>query len=123
MLLTQDSPQGKYQIRNYQPGSITINDTVYTESLIVTLTTLITPWPPRSVAELSQAHLTPLLELHPAIVLLGTGPSGKFLSPALLAPLFNQQIGVEVMDTAAACRTFTVLTAEGRNVAAALLIE
>jgi uncharacterized protein len=123
MLLAQDNPQGKYQIRNYRPGIITINELVYTESLIVTLTTLITPWPPRSVTELTQAHLMPLLEQHPTIVLLGTGSTGQFLSPSLLAPLFNQQIGVEVMDTAAACRTFNVLAAEGRNVAAALLIE
>jgi uncharacterized protein len=123
MLLTQDTPQGKYQIQNYKPGSITVNDTVYTQSLIVTMSTLITSWPPRCVAELTQDHLLILLEQYPTIILLGTGQSGEFLPAALLAPLFNQQIGVEVMDTAAACRTFNVLAAEGRSVVAALLID
>jgi uncharacterized protein len=123
MLLTQDTSEGKYQIHHYQSGRIKINDRVYTQSVIVALTTLITPWPPGTADELTQEHLLILLTHHPAIVLIGTGQTGKFLPAALLAPLLNQQIGVEVMDTAAACRTFNVLAAEGRNVVAALLID
>ena len=123
MLLTQDTPQGKYQIHYYQAGKIKINDKVYTQSVIVTPTTLITPWPPCTADELTHEHLQILVAQRPTLVLIGTGQTGKFLAAALLAPLINQQIGIEVMDTAAACRTYNVLAAEGRNVAAALLID
>jgi uncharacterized protein len=58
----------------------------------------------------------------PEIVLLGTGPRLRFPSPAVYASLLKARIGVEVMDTAAACRTYNILAAEGRRVAAALML-
>ena len=61
--------------------------------------------------------------LEPEIVLLGTGDRQHFPHPRLLAPLTERRIGVEVMDTRAACRTFNILVAEGRRVAAALVID
>ena len=65
----------------------------------------------------------PIVELGCEILLFGTGRRQRFPPPALLRELIEARIGVEVMDTGAACRTFNILVAEGRNVAAALLIE
>ena len=59
----------------------------------------------------------------PELVLLGSGTRLRFVAPALLRPLIEQRIGVETMDTPAACRTFNILAGEGRRVVAALLIE
>ena len=62
------------------------------------------------------------LALSPELVIFGSGARLQFVSPALLRCLIERRIGVETMDTAAACRTYNILLAEGRNVAAAILI-
>lgn len=123
MILTEDVGSGDYRICAYEPGVITINEIAYTKSLIITPNKLITDWPPQSLAEVNDAHLQAIAALHPGIVILGTGI--QFIMPpaAKLATLYQQQLGVECMDTGAACRTYTALMSEGRNVAAALLIE
>lgn len=123
MILTEDTGHGDYRIRAYEPGSITINETTYTHSLIITPTQLIPHWPPRSLKELTATHCQAILALKPEIIILGTGI--KFVMPpaSQLALLYQHKLGVECMDTGAACRTFTALMSEGRNVVAALLIE
>jgi uncharacterized protein len=84
---------------------------------------LITDWNAPSFAGLQATHLARLTSLQCEIVLLGTGPTLRFLHPAMLQPLAAQRIGLEVMDLQAACRTYNILVAEGRKVAAALLFE
>ena len=64
-----------------------------------------------------------LLATSPEIVLLGTGATQRFPHPKLTAPLLRARVGLEVMDTRAACRTYNILVAEGRSVTAALIIE
>jgi len=123
MELNLDTGEGRYQIRGYDVGTIQINHEKITHSLIVTPNQLIEPWPPQCLAELNATHFLPLLDLHPTIVLLGTGTHFSLLNPALLADFYDKKIGIEVMDTAAACRTYTLLMSEGRKVAAALLIR
>jgi len=71
---------------------------------------------------LATTHFAQLATLHPEIVLIGTGGALRFPAPVLLRPLYDAGIGVEVMDTGAASRTYNVLMAEGRAVAAALLM-
>jgi uncharacterized protein len=93
-----------------------------TESLILTGRQVITEWEPNQLTELTAAHLEMVLSLEPELVLLGTGARQQFPAMDILATLQRAQIGVEVMDTAAACRTFNILVAEGRHVAAALLM-
>ena len=66
-------------------------------------------------------HFARLAELRPELVLFGSGARLRFPAPALLKPLIDARIGIETMDTAAACRTYNVLLAEGRSVVAALL--
>jgi uncharacterized protein len=75
-----------------------------------------------SVEGLAADHMAAIVELAPEIVLLGTGASLRFPEPALLAPLYKAGIGVEVMDTPAACRTYNILLAEGRKVLAAVIV-
>lgn len=80
-------------------------------------------WGPESFSALAHAHLEPLAGLVCDVLLLGTGTHQHFPAPALLRPLIEAGRPVEIMDTPAACRTYNILIAEGRAVAAALIIE
>ena len=70
---------------------------------------------------MTEAHIDALLELDPQVILLGTGARQIFPAMALLARGLARSIGIEVMDTGAACRTYNILMAEGRQVVAGLL--
>ncbi|MEJ2694728.1 MAG: Mth938-like domain-containing protein [Candidatus Thiodiazotropha sp.] len=117
-----DNSSGGYTIQRYDPGEIVIDERIYRESLILLPNQVIADWSPASVDDLSTEHFQQLAELAPEIVLLGTGRGQHFPLPALSQPLMQQRIGLEVMDTAAACRTYNILMAEGRRVAAALFM-
>ena len=80
-------------------------------------------WPCRSFADLTAEHFAQLATLNAEIVIFGSGLRNRFPPPAWLKPLITQRIGLETMDTAAACRTYNVLASEGRHVVAALLLE
>lgn len=123
MPLTLDENSASYQIRAYQPGQIQINDKLYQQSVIIAPHHLIDHWQPHTITELLPEHLTPILSLKPAIVLIGTGEKLIFPPVEIYGELINHGIGVEVMDTRAACRTYNALTSEDRNVVAALLIK
>jgi uncharacterized protein len=115
-------PSGANVIRAYREGAIVVNEEMITQSLIVLPDRIILDWPPQSFEELTVHHFEAIAKLDPEIVLLGTGGRLSFPSDSLTAPLFEKQIGFEVMDTAAACRCYTVLAGEGRHVAAALFM-
>jgi len=118
-----DENTANYQIRAYRPGMIQINEEKLTRSLIVSANTLIKDWTPQTIQALSAKDLQIIIELKPTILLLGTGTTHVLVPINIYGELINHGIGVEVMDTSAACRTFNALTAENRNVAAALIIE
>jgi len=122
MKLTLDTGSASYRISNYDSAGITINDTVYTRDLIVTPEALIADWASAPVAELTVAHFDALSGHDCEILLLGTGSNQHFPPARLMAELGRQGIGLEVMDTAAACRTYNVLMSEDRRVAAALMM-
>lgn len=92
------------------------------QSLILTAQQLITDWEPNLPHELTAAHLEVILELEPELVLLGTGSHQHFPAMEIMQSLHRASIGIEVMDTAAACRTFNILVGEGRHVVAALMM-
>ena len=73
--------------------------------------------------DLTEAHFEQLAATKPELVIFGSGKRLRFPPPAFLRILMAQQIGIETMDTLAACRTYNVLAGEGRLVVAALLIE
>ncbi len=116
-----DSP-GSHRITGYGAGYVAVNGESITCSFIITPEALITDWSPQCVDELDEAALEAVLRLSPSVVLLGTGAEQHFPPSSLLAPLLGQGIGIDVMTTAAACRTFNILVAEGRSVAAGLFI-
>lgn len=122
MRFTLDIDATKYIIRSYGPGWVKINDQEIRGSLIVTPEWLVTDWPPQAFAELEEIHFEAVARLEPEIVLLGTGNRQRFPSPRLTRALLARGVGVEVMDTAAACRTYNIIMLEGRRVAAALLL-
>ncbi len=109
-------------IRLYSSGEIVINDTCFTRSLIVTPEKVIDDWAPQSFAELAPQHLALLAQPDAEIIILGTGASLQFPQPVLLQGLADAGIGHEIMDTAAACRTYNILMGEGRRVVAGLLM-
>ena len=83
---------------------------------------LLVGWAAGGIGSLTPGETAPLVEWKPEIVLLGSGATFRFPDPAALAPLYEAGIGVEVMDTKAACRTYNILLAEGRRVVAALVM-
>jgi uncharacterized protein len=123
MPLSLDENNASYQVKGYQPGTIRVNELTLTRSIIVAPDNLIQDWPPQTIAELTKAHLKVIAEMKPAILLLGTGAVLTFPAAEILGDLINLGIGVEVMNTSAAARTYNALTAENRNVVAALIIN
>ena len=109
-------------IRTYAAGRIVVNQEAYTRSLIVLPQQINADWGPPNFDALAAAHFEALAALNPEVVLLGTGQRQRFPRAELLTALVAARIGWEVMDTAAACRTYNILMGEGRNVAAALLM-
>lgn len=121
MRLAQEQTEGN-TVSAYAPGEITINEQVIRTSVIVTPERLITDWLPERFEDLSAAHLVRLEELEPEIIVIGTGNTLRFPEPRYMAGFLTQGIGVEVMDTNAACRTYNILRSEERNVVAALML-
>ena len=117
-----EAPGGLNFVRGYGPGQLRVGERTHTSSVILTATSIIEGWRPASVQDLRAEDLEPLLGLAPEVVLLGTGAHQQFPDPRILQILYEQRIGVEIMDTSAACRTFNVLVGEGRPVAAALIV-
>ncbi|MBL8505365.1 MAG: Mth938-like domain-containing protein [Methylobacillus glycogenes] len=109
-------------ITAYGDGWVEVNHSRHERSLIVLPGTLITDWQASEFDLLDVESLRPILELKPEVVLLGTGSRHRFLHPAKSRELTEAGISLESMTTEAACRTYNILMAEGRQVAAALLI-
>jgi len=136
MQFSQELNRAFYSIRSYSAGEISISapfdrtleqpeipaEEVLTESFIMTPSQLIRNWPPQSVAEICANHLETIADLSPEVLIIGTGVTLEFPEVTLTYDLMEKGIGVEVMDTAAACRTYNVLMHEGRRVALALVI-
>nr|CUV54954.1 conserved protein of unknown function [Ralstonia solanacearum] len=107
----------------YGDGYIEINKVRHEQSLLVMPEGAVVPWDVARFEDLTPEHFARLLELAPEVVVFGSGSRLRFPHPRLTAALAAHRIGVETMDLQAACRTYNILMAEGRKVAAALLIE
>jgi uncharacterized protein len=123
MRLEQDSCNAQYQITGYEPGLIHVNHIGYECNLIITQNTLIREWPITHIDAFRQEDLNKLSALNTEIIIIGTGTRFQRPGDALLKLAESMPIGIEYMDTGAACRTFMALLMEGRNVAAGLLIK
>lgn len=116
-----DQNTSHYQILAFKPGFLQVNQTVYTKSIILTPSVLY-DWAIITIHTLSIASLQKIIEIKPTLLIIGTGETLIFPDIATYGPLINEGIGVEIMHTAAACRTFSALSAENRHVAAALIV-
>lgn len=123
MPLAEDIITARYSIQAYDSGQITINETLYSNSLVLSPNQIISPWPVESLQQLKADHLDSIFELQPDVVLLGTGDRQIFPDMSLLGAFAQKGLGVEVMNTGALCRTFNILVAEDRNVVAALILS
>ena len=122
MNITQEFCHASYIIQAYEKGTVIVNDRAYTRSLIIAPEFLNTQWAPQCLEDITEYHLEELTKLRPDVVLLGTGQHLLFPRRPVQAFFLRREIGIEFMDTAAACRTYNILMAEGRNVACALLM-
>ena len=123
MKLQADRIEGRNAISRHGAGGVVVNGAEHRESVIVPWTGEVRPWHVGSFEALTAAHFEALAALGPELVIFGSGPRIRFVRPVLLKALIERRIGVETMDSAAACRTYNVLLAEGRSVVAALLFE
>jgi uncharacterized protein len=123
MKFQPDRLEGVNVISRHEAGSVWVNATAWSRSVLVPARGDARSWPVARFDELAAAHFEQLLAFEPELVIFGSGNRLRFVPPALQRALIERGIGVETMDTVAACRTFNVLATEGRAVAAALLIE
>lgn len=122
MKLHLSEHEGLNIFSGYGAGYVAINQVRYEHNLIVLPDHIIENWQVESVVQLKVADFDCLRPFHPEIVLLGTGTTLRFPDPELMKAMIASGIGLEVMDTQATCRTYNILSAEGRRVAAALII-
>jgi uncharacterized protein len=121
MKMIPDALQGA-TITGYGPGWVAVNGAQHSGHLLVSSQGTSLPWVVRDFESLDASHFEALLALKPELVLFGSGSHIRFPQPHWLQSLYSQRIGVETMDTQAACRTFNFLAGEGRKVVAALLV-
>ena len=121
MKLQVERFEGANAIARHGAEGVVVDGVEHRTSLIVPWRGAVQAWRPRSFDELQEADFANLADLVPELVVFGSGARLRFAHPSLLRPLIARRIGIETMDTAAACRTYNVLLSEGRNVVAALL--
>jgi uncharacterized protein len=120
--LHRETPTALNTFTGYGRGYVRVNDRRIEKSVVVLPERIIADWPATSFEALAPEHLAALAGLGCEIVLLGTGARQRFPRPEIMRPLVQSGVGVEVMDVEAACRTYNILVAEERKVAAALLL-
>jgi len=120
--LHASAPTALNAFTGYGEGFVMLNGARIERSLLV-LPERVVDWPVAGFAALAEAHFEAIAALGPEVVLLGTGGRLRFPHPRLTAPLARARIGLEVMDVQAACRTYNILMAEARVVAAALVFD
>ena len=107
----------------YDDTGVEINAVRFTHSLLVAPETPPAAWPVASFDALTTEHFAQIEVMEPDVVILGTGQRQRFVHPKLTAALLARRIGVECMDSKAACRTYNILMSEGRKVVLGLIIE
>lgn len=110
-------------IRAYATGEVRLTDQVLRHNCLIAPEQVVSDWTASTVATLDSSDLQPIFALQPELVILGTGMRQQFPGAAIRAAFLSRNIGFEVMDLGAACRTFNVLLSEDRRVVAALLLN
>lgn len=123
MKFSEDYAIGTNVIRAFSDSTIDINSTTYSNSLVVGNQLLLDNWEINKIDEMTPAHWQTLLEHKPEVIIIGTGQSLVFPHPSSYALVIKSGIGIEFMDSAAACRTYNVLVSEDRSVIAGIIIN
>jgi len=123
MKMRADRMEGQNAIARHGPGGVVVNGVEHTQSVVVPWHGDVVAWNVDSIDSLGAEDFARVAALKPELVIFGSGSRLRFPRPALLRPLIEAGIGIETMDTAAACRTYNVLLAESRSVVAALLFD
>ena len=110
-------------ITGYGPGWVAVAGQRIAHSLVLRPDGPPSAWPPQCFGELTAADFAPLAQGRPELVVFGSGEQLRVPKPAWVRALIEAGIGIETMDTPAACRTYNILAGEGRRVVAALLVE
>jgi uncharacterized protein len=121
MKFQPDSLAGTNAISRHDAGVVWVNGQRFEGSLLVPWRGAVQNWSPTAFESLEAVHFEEILALRPELVIFGSGARIRFASPAMYRALIEARVGLETMDSAAACRTYNVLASEGRSVVAALL--
>lgn len=122
MKFQPDPLAGVNAITRHETGRVWVGTQPHGGSVVVPWTGPVLDWQAQDFDALGAGHFERLLALQPELVVFGSGERLRFPPPVWLKGLFGARVGVETMDTAAACRTYNVLASEGRSVVAALLV-
>lgn len=122
MKLHPDRLEGVNAVFSHGPGEISVNAATYRHSVIVPWQGDVLDWDVGAFEQLGVEHFRRVAALKPELVIFGSGPRIRFPAPALLRPLIEAGVGLETMDTGAACRTYNVLASEGRSVVLAAVL-
>jgi uncharacterized protein len=122
MKFSEEHDEQQFVITGYDKKSVRINDKGFSQGFILTSEYFNPNWEPQRFNHLNPQHLEEIFALEPEVILLGTGAKQLFPEQEVYLSLVNSTIGFEVMNTQAACRTFNILTADNRKVAAALFL-
>ena len=122
MELTLERLDDHLFVKRVDDTGITVVDRTLTRSFVLGMSDIVEDWPVTDVTQMRAEHASPILELEPEVVLLGTGRTQRFPPTEVLAAFLKRGVGLEAMDNAAAARTHSVLAGEGRRVVAAFIL-
>ncbi len=122
MKFAQDSQDEGYVITAYGEDTVSVNGKVFERSLIVANTEFSEDWGVAAIDQLADEHITQILAFKPELIIIGTGSKLIFPAVEIYSAIIKRGIGVDFMDTRAACRTYNILMSEGRGVVAGLIL-
>ena len=122
MKFAQDSQDEGYVITAYGENTVSINGKTFSQSLIITRSKLNVNWDVSVVELLQTDHINQLLTFNPELIIIGTGEKLIFPAVEVYSGIIEHGIGVDFMDTRAACRTYNILMSEGRHIVAGLIL-
>ena len=122
MKFAQDSQQDGYVITAYDDDTVSINGKIFSQSLIIANTQLNENWDITGIELLASDHIDQVLSFKPELIIIGTGNKLIFPAVEVYSAIIKLGIGVDFMDTRAACRTYNILMSEGRDVVAGLIL-
>jgi uncharacterized protein len=122
MDLSLDQPEGYLAVRRVDAGSVTLVDRQLQHSFLLCPDKAVENWPVDDARMLEAEHVDALIALQPELIILGTGIRQVFPAAAFMAGFLRKGVGIEVMDNAAAARTYNLLASEGRRVLAGFIL-